>query len=125
GLGSVLTERMMFLLFAFLFFLLLISNLIISYTNLFRNRETSFLLALPVSPQTIFRWKFLESVLLASWAFLFLIAPLLAAYGLNTRAAWHFYPVTLVLIALFIVLPAVGGAWLAVNLARYMDRRVF
>ena len=49
GLGALLTERLMFVLFAFLFALLLLSNLIISYTNLFRNRETAFLLTLPVS----------------------------------------------------------------------------
>src|ERR1041385_7321414 len=53
GLGSMLMERLLFLLFAFLFILLLISNLVISYTNLFRNRETSFLLTLPISAQTI------------------------------------------------------------------------
>src|SRR5437660_6513159 len=125
GLGSMLMERLLFLLFAFLFILLLISNLVISYTNLFRNRETSFLLTLPISAQTIFRWKLIESTLLASWAFLFLIAPLLAAYGLTNRVPWHFYPATVILIALFIVLPAVAGAWLAVNIARYLDRRAF
>jgi len=125
GLGSLLVERLMFLLFAFLFVLLLFSNLVISYTNLFRNRETTFLLSLPVPPQIIFRWKLVESALLASWAFLFLIAPLLAAYGLTNRVAWHFYPATVMLVALFIVLPAVAGAWLAVNIARYLDRRAF
>ena len=81
GLGAVLTERLMYVLFAFLFALLLLSNLIIGYTNLFRNRETAFLLTLPVPTQTIFRWKFIESTMLASWAFVFLIAPLLAAFG--------------------------------------------
>lgn len=125
GLGDLLTERLLFLLFAFFFVLLLFSNLIISYTNLFRNRETSFLLALPIASQTIFRWKFIESALLASWAFLFLISPLLAAYGLTQQVPWHFYGVTVVLISLFVVLPAVAGSWLAVNLARYMDRRAF
>ncbi len=110
GLGAVLTERLMYVLFAFLFALLLLSNLIISYTNFFRNRETTFLLTLPVPAQTIFRWKFIESTVLASWAFVFLIAPLLAAFGLLRGVAWHFYPVTLVLIALFIVLPGVLGA---------------
>jgi len=125
GLGTLLTERLLFLLFAFLFVLLLFSNLIISYTNLFRNRETSFLMSLPVPFEAIFRWKFLESALLASWAFLFLIAPLLAAYGLTHRVPWHFYLMTIVLIALFVFLPAVAGSWLAANLARYMDRRAF
>ncbi|MGD1088232.1 MAG: hypothetical protein ABR955_05850 [Verrucomicrobiota bacterium] len=125
GLGAVLTERLMYVLFAFLFGLLLLSNLVISYTNLFRNRETAFLLTLPVSTQTIFRWKFIESTLLASWAFLFLIAPLLAAFGLVRGVPWHFYFVTLFLIALFIVLPGVLGAGLAILIGRFLDRRNF
>jgi ABC-2 type transport system permease protein len=125
GLGAVLTERLMFVLFAFLFALLLLSNLVISYTNLFRNRETAFLLTLPVPAQTIFRWKFIESTMLASWAFLFLIAPLLAAFGLVRGVPWHFYLVTLVLIGLFIVLPGVIGAALAIVIGRFLDRRNF
>jgi ABC-2 type transport system permease protein len=125
GLGAALTERLMFVLFAFLFALLLLSNLVISYTNLFRNRETAFLLSLPVSTQTIFRWKFIESTLLASWAFLFLIAPLLAAFGLVRGVPWHFYFVTLFLIGLFIILPGVIGAALAILIGRFLDRRNF
>lgn len=125
GLGAVLTERLLYTLFAFLFALLLLSNLVISYTNLFRNRETAFLLALPVSTQTIFRWKFIESVMLASWAFLFLIAPLLVAFGLVRDVPWHFYPLTAFLIALFIILPGVFGSALAIGIGRHLDRRSF
>lgn len=125
GIGELLIERLLFLLFAFLFMLLLFSNLVIGYSNFFRNRETAFLLTLPVPSQTVFRWKFAESALLASWAFLFLIAPLLGAYGMWRNVPWHFYGLTVVLVALFIVLPAVFGAWAAVNLARFLDRRAF
>jgi len=125
GLGSVLTERLLYLLFALLFGLLLLSNLVISYTNFFRNREAAFLMSQPLPWETIFRWKFIESTLLASWAFLFLIAPFLAAFGLTRGVPWHFYAVTLALIGLFIVLPGVAGCWLAISLARYVDRRSF
>lgn len=125
GLGTVLTERLMYLLFAFLFALLLLSNLVISYTNLFRNREAAFLLTQPVPWRTIFRWKFIESTLLASWAFLFLIAPLLAAFGLMRHVPWHFYLITTALTGMFIVLPGVIGSWCAICLARYLDRRSF
>ncbi len=125
GLGAVLTERLMFTLFAFLFALLLLSNLVISYTNLFRNRETQFLLSLPVPTQTIFNWKFIESSILASWAFLFLIAPLLLAFGLVRGVAWHFYPVTVVLIGLFIVLPGIFGSAAAIAIGRHLDRKNF
>jgi hypothetical protein len=64
------TERLLYLPFAFLFGLLLLSNLVISYTNLLRIRGS-------FSPhdagvwEAIFHWKFIESTLLASWAFLF------------------------------------------------------
>jgi ABC-2 type transport system permease protein len=125
GLGSVLMERLFYTLFAFLFALLLLSNLVISYTNLFRNRETAFLLSLPISTQNIFRWKFIESVILASWAFLFLIAPLLVAFGLVRGVPWHFYPLTVLLIGLFIILPGVFGSALAIAIGRHLDRRSF
>jgi ABC-2 type transport system permease protein len=125
GLGGLLVERLLFLLFACLFGLLLLSNLVISYSNFFRNREADFLLPLPIAPETIFRWKFIESVMLASWAFLFLIAPLLLAYGRVHRVDWHFYPMIGFLVALFIVLPGVAGSWFALLLARHLDRRLF
>jgi ABC-2 type transport system permease protein len=125
GLGAVLTERLLFTLFAFLFALLLLSNLVIAYTNLFRNRETAYLLTLPVSAQTIFNWKFIETVILASWAFLFLIAPLLVAFGLVREVAWHFYPLTALLIGLFVILPGVLGSALAIGIGRHLDRKSF
>jgi ABC-2 type transport system permease protein len=125
ALGDILTERLFLLLFVFLLIMLLFSNLVVGYTNYFRNRETHFLTSLPISSQTIFRWKFLESALLASWAFVFLIAPLLAAYGLTRGVPWHFYLMTLVALAMYIVLPGVAGAYAALNLARYLDRRAF
>lgn len=125
GFGMLLVERMIYLLFAFLFVLLLFSNLVIGYTNFFRNRETTFLLSLPLPLATIFQWKFIEAVVLASWAFLFLVAPLLAAFGLNYGVPWHFYPGAILLISLYLVLPGAAGAFGAICLARFLERRVF
>ena len=125
GLGALLIERLMYLMFAFLFVLLLFSNLIIAYTNFFRNRESSYLFSLPIPHGTIFLWKFVESLLLSSWAFIFLVSPFLLAYGLNQGASVDFYPAALVMVVIFIMLPGSLGAWFAVNLARFMDRKAF
>ncbi|HWN96899.1 MAG TPA: hypothetical protein VNT99_17860 [Methylomirabilota bacterium] len=125
GFGTLLLERLLYLLFAFLFVLLILSNLVISYSNFFRNRETTALMTWPVSAETIFRWKLIESSLLASWAFLFLIAPFLAAYGMTHNVAWHFYPFTILLVGIFIMLPSIMGGCLSIVAARYMDRRSF
>ena len=125
GIGPVLIEELVFLLFAFLFMMLLFSNVVVGYTNLFRNKESLFLFTQPISASSIFRWKFIESTGIASWAFLLLVAPLLAAYGMQQKADWHFYILTPVLVGLFIILPAVLGCWTAILLARYLDRRLF
>jgi ABC-2 type transport system permease protein len=125
GLGEILTERLLYLLFAFLFGMLLLSNLVIGYTNLFRNRETAFLWTLPVPANAIFQWKFLETSVLASWAFVFLISPLLLAFGMIRHAEWHFYALTPFMVGIYIVLPTVLGMWLAINLARFIDRKAF
>jgi ABC-2 type transport system permease protein len=125
GLGSLLMERLIYLMFVFLMILLLFSNLVICYTNFFRNRETLYLLSLPLRRETVCQWKLLESALLASWAFLFLVAPLVVAYGTVNRVAWHFYLAIPVMLGLFIVLPSMLGAWSAVALGRYLDRRSF
>ncbi len=125
GFGNLLIERLLFLLFAILFILLLFSNIIISYTNFFKNREAQFLLHQPVHPQTILNWKFIESTVLASWAFLFLIAPFLAAYGINRGASWQFYPSVVFMIGIFIILPAVIGAFCAMIVGRHIENRAF
>ena len=125
ALGALLLERLFFLLFAFLLVMLLFSNLVIGYGNFFRNRETQYLFSLPIPARVVFQWKFIETTALASWAFLFLIAPLLAAYGLTRGVPWYYYVMTGVSLGLFIVLPGVAGAWVALVLARYLDRRAF
>lgn len=125
GLGEILIERMLFLMLAFLFIMLLFSNIVIAFTNFFRNKETLFLWTLPIPAQTIFRYKFIETSLLASWAFLFLIAPFLAAFGMTNGAEWHFYLMTLGQVMLFIIVPTVIGSWIAISLGRHLDRRSF
>ena len=79
GLGDLLIEHLVFLLFAMLFMLLLFSNVVVGYTNMFRNQETRFLQTLPFSANHIFQWKLVETTVVASWAFLLLIAPLVVA----------------------------------------------
>lgn len=123
GIGPMLIEELVFLLFAFLFTLLLFSNVVVGYSNLFRNQESQFLITLPLTSDTIYRWKFIESTIVASWAFLLLVSPLLVAYGIHHGASWHFYILTPMIVGLFIMLPAVFGCWIAIVLARYLDRR--
>ena len=125
GLGDLLIERLIFLLFAFLFMLLLFSNVVVGYTNMFKNEESRFLNTLPIPAQSIFRWKLIETAVVASWAFIVLVAPLLLAFGIHQHADWYFYVLTPPLVAVFIMLPAIFGCWIAVAMARLLDRSLF
>jgi ABC-2 type transport system permease protein len=73
---------MIFYIFFFaLTVMVVFSNAIIGYSSYFKSRETGFLLAGPTRPQSVFLYKFVESLGFSSWAFLFLGTPLMAAYG--------------------------------------------
>lgn len=92
GLGDLLVARMLYLLFAFVFGMLLLSSGVVGYGVFFRNRETQWLQTLPIADGALFPWKFLEASLVAAWAFLFLSGPVLLGYALAFRLPWWFLP---------------------------------
>jgi len=123
GLGEAVIERVMYILFAFLGFLLFVSNAIVAYTSLFKSKEVSFLLSTPVSPTAVFLVKSIESVVYASWAFLVLISPMLAAFGRTHSVGIDFYLVSVVAIALFVFIPGILGVWCALAIGLFANRR--
>ncbi len=121
--GSLLSQRILYLIFGFFFMMLVFSNLIIGYSTLFKSRETTWLLSLPLPPRNIYRWKFLEALVVSSWALLFLSAPLMAAYG-RVHAAEPIFFVEIVLVLLpFVIIPAVIGSTIIVFLVRLIGQR--
>lgn len=90
--------------------MLLFSNAIITYTSLFRSRETAFLSSLPVRAESIFLYRLLESVAFSSWAFVFLATPLTAAYASWLGLPWTFNLAVLAFYLTFLFVPAALGA---------------
>jgi ABC-2 type transport system permease protein len=121
--GALLAERILYLIFGFFFIMLVVSNLIIGYSTLFRNREAQWFLSLPMRHRDVYRWKFIEAVGISSWALVFLSAPMLAAYGVVQNVHWTFYlQVTLGYVP-FVIIPAVAGSWLILLLVRMFSNR--
>ncbi|MGD0061133.1 MAG: hypothetical protein ABSD58_17110 [Verrucomicrobiia bacterium] len=125
GLQVIVLDRMLYLFFAFLFLMLMFSNMIIGYSTLFKSQETEWMLTLPVRSLDVFRWKLMETTLLASWAFLFLSAPLMAAYGNARHVSPSFYLKVFLLFVPFTVIPAALGSIAILIVTRYLHRRVF
>ena len=121
--GALLSQRVIFIIFSAFFVMLIFSNLIIGYSTLFKNRETAWLLTLPIGHRDVFRWKFLEGVSVSSWALVFLSAPLMLAYGRVHGVPVWFYPEIAIAYLPFIVIPALLGSWIILGFVHVITRR--
>jgi ABC-2 type transport system permease protein len=104
--GPVLLDRVIEMaLFVFLI-MLLFSNIITSFSTFYNSRELDFLFSLPVPPTSIYLAKFFENCIYASWATLVVAWPLIIAYGVTSNAPIAFYPVSVLSILIYLIIPA-------------------
>lgn len=123
GFGYILIDRLFYVFFMVLFFMLITSQLIITYSSFYRSPEAEFLFSLPIPYTSVYVTKFLESTFLSSWAFVFLSVPLFMAYGVGRSLGPSFYLAGLGLSLPFIFITAGIGTGLGVILIRYFPRR--
>ncbi len=120
--GTLLAQRIIFLIFGFFFVMLMFSNLIIGFSTLFKNRETDWFLTLPIRHADVYRWKFLECVAISSWALIFLSAPMMAAYGRVNEVDFSFYLHVILIYLPFVAIPAVLGSILVLLLVAILSK---
>ncbi|MCB1225668.1 MAG: hypothetical protein KDK99_07670 [Verrucomicrobiales bacterium] len=118
-LGSLLTERLIYLLFFFFFVMLVVSNATITGIALFRPRDTAWQHALPMRPRALVLWKTLEGMLLASWGMLVLSTPILAAFGHVFEDGPTFYATGLTGLLCMVILCANVSTWVLLILVRW------
>lgn len=122
-LHTYLIHYILSLFFFALLVMLVFSNAIIAFSNLFKSTETAFLFALPIRHDIVFLYKLAESLLFSSWAVLAAGVPILLAYGINARVVWYFYPAVAVFILPFVVLPAALGMLVGLVLTAVVPRQ--
>ncbi|MDB6118821.1 MAG: hypothetical protein JWO08_2602, partial [Verrucomicrobiaceae bacterium] len=94
-LGPLLTERLIYVLFFFFFCMLVVSSATITGMGLFRRKETSWLLSLPLPFKSLVLWKTIEGMVIASWGLLLMSAPIFLAIGRVYHSTAGFYFATL------------------------------
>lgn len=120
GVGSILSERLMYLFYLSLFLMLIFSNAVITYSITYRSKDTELLFTYPIAPSSIFRYKFFESVVLSSWAFLVLLIPFMVSFGIANNADMHFYPSLILFFIPFLIVAGSIGSFFTMCLARIM-----
>jgi len=104
--GFVLMDKVLEMAFFVFFIMLLFSNIITSFSTFYNDKELNFLFSLPVRPTSIYLAKLFENCLYASWATMVIALPLTCAYGITTKAPLFFYPISIMSIFMYLVIPA-------------------
>jgi len=122
GIGVMLIHHLFALFFFGLGLMLLLSNIITTYTTVFHSEEIPFLLCRPVAPGEILLHKWLETTLISSWAFFFIIIPFIGAFAWYERLPALFVLWTFLFSIPFVLLYAGAGTLLTLLILRWAPR---
>lgn len=123
--GSLLSDRLIYVMFFCFFLMLIFSVAVTGYISLYRNRDTRWLLTLPVSHRAIFLWKCFESALFSSWGLVFILTPLLVAFARARDVSPDFYFKAAAVLIPFLLVASALGSLLLVAAVRFFSRRQF
>lgn len=121
--GTMLTERLLAMVFLAFLSMLVFSNIVTSLSTLYLAGELEFLLSRPIPYAVTFFAKFWESVLYSSTAFVVMGLPIFVAYGRVHEAPLYFYPLVFLFYLPFLIAPAAAGTVLTMLLARIFPAR--
>lgn len=122
GIGLMIVRHLFSVFFLGLGLMLIISNVITSYTTLFRSNEIPFLMLRPVPRGEIVVHKLSETALFSSWAFFFIIVPFIGAYALHEHLSPIFVALTFLFSIPFVLLCAILGTIITLVAVRWLPR---
>ena len=122
SIGDIIMVRMLSVFSLSIFLMLIFSNVLVSFSTLYRSKEVNYLLQAPMSFGEFFIARFVECIVFSSWALAFLGTPLLLAYGLVRHAPPAFYIASVAFYLPFVIPPAAIGAIITITLTRIFPR---
>ena len=122
GIGSIIMVRLCGVLAVVVFIMLIFSNVLVSFSTLYRSREVAYLIHSPISFRALFVARFFEIIAFSSWALAYLGSPLVLAYGLANNAPLGFYIAAAAYFVPYIALPAAIGSAITLVLVKVFPR---
>ncbi len=121
NLSDLVMARLLAVFALALFVMLIFSNVLISFTTLYRSREVAHLVQSPISTPSLFLGCFYDCVTFSSWASAFLGSPIMLAYGLETGAPPGFYLALFGFYLPFVTIPAALGSIMTIAAVRFIS----
>jgi ABC-2 type transport system permease protein len=123
GLGDLLALRLLSMVLLMFFSILVFSNIVTSLSTFYLSGELDILLSAPIKIETIFRAKFIETIIDSSWITLIYGLPVFLAYGSVFKAPVLYYPGLLLTIIPFLIIPAGIGIMVTMLLVNAFPAR--
>ena len=108
-LGPSLAYQLLLIILLTFLSMLLFSNLITALSTFFLARDLDLLLSTPVSTGSFYYSRLITTILNSSWMVLFFSLPIFAAYGTVFGGGFLFYLWVVVVLPLFLIIPASVG----------------
>ena len=121
--GPALVDESIYIFSAVLFIMLTLSSVVICYTTYYSSKEVAFLFSKPIDTRVILFYRFFQSVIFGSWAFLFLGVTFMLAYGFVKDVSFWFYLFLPFYFVAFITLPAAIASIIVLAAVRFIDYR--
>ncbi len=109
GLGDLLALRLLSMVLLTFFSVLVFSNIVTSLSTFYLSGELELLHAAPVRIESVYRAKFVETLMDSSWMTVIYGLPVFIAYGAVFDAGPRYYAGLLLTLVPFIVIPAAIG----------------
>ncbi len=109
GLGDLLALRLLSMILLTFFSILVFSNIVTSLSTFYLSGELEILLSAPVRTESIYRAKYLETLMDSSWMTLIYGLPVFIAYGAVFKAPFLYYLGLVLTIVPFLFIPAAVG----------------
>lgn len=117
-LGIYVMLQTLSLIFLSFFLLLLFSSMVTSLSTQFMSSDLDFLFSTDIHGSTLYWAKFGEALFHAAWMVVVFAYPILVSYGYAIGAPWFFYPVALIILIPFVLVPFSLGSFI-VNAVLY------
>ena len=105
-LGPALAYQLLLIILLTFLSMLLFSNLVASLSTFFLARDLDLLHAAPLSREKFFFARLIQTTVNSSWMVLFFSVPIFAAYGSVFGGSWILYVWVILIMPLFLVIPA-------------------
>jgi len=109
GLGDLLALRLLSMILLTFFSVLVFSNIVTALSTFYLSGELDILLSSPVPIDSIYRAKYIETLIDSSWMTLIYGMPVFIAYGVVFKASLSYYLGLLLTIVPFLIIPAALG----------------